>query len=208
MNRRLLKPVLIIILSALLTALSVAVTKGYAGNLNNAIYMMVSGARNGALTFFMRTFSNIGEWYTYIPAAVVLIVLKKTRFKAGIPLLLTIAVSAILNLAIKHILKVPRPDYVRLADVSGYGFPSAHVMNGFVFAGMCAYLYFASCARSTNGKYKIPAVIAVSVYVLVMAFSRMYLGVHTFTDTLGGMLFGGIILILASGVYEKVFKPS
>lgn len=104
-----------------------------------------------------------------------------------------------LNSVIKNIFKVPRPFLkdtgIRRVDTHssyGYSFPSGHsqVIGG---AGTACYMAF------KNNAIKI---IAVTVSVLV-AFSRMYLGVHTSIDVLTGLFLGFLVSFIA---YRYIFR--
>jgi membrane-associated phospholipid phosphatase len=96
------------------------------------------------------------------------------------------------NAALKDFFRHPRPfeydprvlklDWVP-ADELGYGFPSGHSQ-----AAITAWGYLAAWVRR-----RWMAVLAATLVILI-AFSRMYLGVHFPTDVLGGLLIGGVWL--------------
>jgi membrane-associated phospholipid phosphatase len=81
----------------------------------------------------------------------------------------------------------PRPviEAFRLQGLS-FGFPSGHVSGSIAMWGGLAVLF-----RSRRLAWLAP------LFVSLVAFTRMYLGVHFLGDVLGGILLGGLMLSLA-----------
>lgn len=189
----------IILLSAFIL-LSINVVNGNIQNFNDRIYAQVERLITPLLTSIMIGISNIGQWFVYLPVAMMFLIIPKSRFKIGIPAALTLSFSAFLNIVLKHIFTVERPDIHRLITETGYGFPSGHAMNGTVFIGLCAYLFIRYTYKRT---LKITAVAVSFVFMMLMGFSRIYLGVHTITDVIGGYLAGLIVLIISILVLQN-----
>jgi undecaprenyl-diphosphatase len=78
----------------------------------------------------------------------------------------------------------------RLVQVSGYSFPSGHATVAVAVWGAIA-LVLASGRRSRT---KILLGAAAGMISLVVGVSRLYLGVHWFTDIVGGFALGDAIL--------------
>jgi membrane-associated phospholipid phosphatase len=100
--------------------------------------------------------------------------------------------SALLNRLIKDLFARPRPffEHPLLLETS-YSFPSGHAMESFVVYGMLAY--FAVLAlRSWRARTAV--VFGSALLVLLIGFSRMYLGVHYFSDVVAGYAAGGVWL--------------
>jgi undecaprenyl-diphosphatase len=76
---------------------------------------------------------------------------------------------------------------------SGWSFPSSHATNNFVAAGILTYFY---------PHYKI---FYYSIAVII-AFSRVFIGVHYFSDILGGALVGFVISFLLLIPVKKLYK--
>ena len=191
------------ILTALLIAfavLAILVLNGTLQGFNATVYTQVEKWISPLLTNIMVGISSIGEWFIYLPIGLLFLIIPKSRLKIGVPVTLAVCASAALNIVLKHIFAVERPDINRLITETGYGFPSGHAMYGTVFIGLCAYLFIGYL-------YKRPLkIVVVSIsfaFMLLMGLSRIYLGVHTLTDILGGYLAGLIVLIIAILVLQN-----
>lgn len=88
-------------------------------------------------------------------------------------------------------LQVPLPASVQLPFLPTQGFPSGHALGAF---GVVGYLW-----RRVNRKWKIALLVA----GLLVAFSRVYLGVHYPADVLAGAIFGWVIGYLAFLLLRK-----
>jgi len=185
------------ILTALLIAfavLAILVLNGTLQGFNATVYTQVEKWISPLLTNIMVGISSIGEWFIYLPIGLLFLIIPKSRLKIGVPVTLAVCASAALNIVLKQLFAVERPGINRLITETGYGFPSGHAMNGAVFIGLCAYLFIGYLYKRP---LKIVVVSISFVFMLLMGLSRIYLGVHTLTDILGGYLAGLIVLIIA-----------
>jgi undecaprenyl-diphosphatase len=100
--------------------------------------------------------------------------------------------SALLNRLIKDLFARPRPffEHPLLLETS-YSFPSGHAMESFAVYGMLAY-FAVLTLRSWRARTAV--VIGVALLVILIGFSRMYLGVHYFSDVVAGYAAGGVWL--------------
>ncbi len=109
------------------------------------------------------------------------------NFSLGVRLITALLISAHVNFWLKDLIAHPRPfqldPTVKLHDALGYGFPSAHAQLAVVVWGIIAAWLHKTW----------PWIIAVLLMVLI-GFSRIYLGVHFPTDVLGGWIIGAIFL--------------
>lgn len=102
--------------------------------------------------------------------------------------------SALLNLVLKNIFQRSRPVFPQafLVD-TGYSFPSGHTMISLAFYGVVAYIAL-TYIKSRN--WKVFTVIGALVISVLIGFSRLYLGVHYFTDVLAGWAAGALWLTI------------
>lgn len=106
----------------------------------------------------------------------------------------------ILNQALKFILHRPRPTDFRIIEESGYSFPSGHSMASMAFYGFLIYLIY----KKINNKYlKWGLICFLSILILFIGISRIYLGVHYTSDVLAGFLISVAYLILFVSIVNK-----
>lgn len=153
-------------------------------NLDGEILLQIQQhLRTDMLTPFMKivTFLGNGGWF-WILCAVVLLAVPKTR-KTGYAAVLSLIFGVIVtNLLLKNIVARPRPFaeiealIPLIAKPTDFSFPSGHTTASFAVALVML--------RMLPKKIGIPAV----VLAALVAFSRLYLGVHYPTDVLTGFV--------------------
>lgn len=82
---------------------------------------------------------------------------------------------------------------------NSFSFPSGHAMVAVIFYGFLAYLLI---RHIKSWKTKVNIFFACLVVILVIGFSRLYLGVHFLSDVWGGYLLGFLILTTVMTLYE------
>jgi len=108
--------------------------------------------------------------------------------------------SVMLLLLLKALFARPRP-YVKepLLLETYYSFPSGHAMEAIVLYGMLAYL---AVLALRTWRARAAIVFGTSLLVLLIGFSRLYLGVHYFSDVVAGFTAGGVWLSTCITVME------
>jgi len=142
---------------------------------------------NPGLTAFLGAISDLGSIYLVVMVAVIvgaILFIRKNWWR-----LLALFLAVGIGQAVLNILKVafqrPRPKTEMF--VFSYSFPSGHVFSSTVIYGFCIYLTF----RFINNpviKWIVSALLA--LLILLIGFSRIYLGVHWLSDTLAGYVTG------------------
>jgi membrane-associated phospholipid phosphatase len=97
--------------------------------------------------------------------------------------------ASLLDWALKRAIHRPRPSY-SLAYLHGesFSFPSGHAMGSLVTYGMFAYLLITFWTN--EHRKRIVILSFTSAMVLAIGISRLYLGVHYFSDVVGGFAAG------------------
>lgn len=117
------------------------------------------------------------------------------------PFILTICLFGIRygNSFLKEIYERERPSLHRLVDIGGYSFPSGHAMISIGFFGLV--LYFLLQLLKKTWLRRLAAVLG-SIYIFLVGYSRIYLGVHYPSDVLAGFLAGGSYLLICILLYR------
>lgn len=137
-----------------------------------------------------------GVAFTVLAGVLIFMFCKKIRWFVTFDL---VGVTLI-NQGIKHIVRRPRPNVLRLVEEDGYSFPSGHSMVSMAFYGIIIYLVYKNV---TNKYLKWTLITLLSLLILSIGFSRIYVGVHYFTDVVGGFLLGLAYLIIYINIYNK-----
>jgi undecaprenyl-diphosphatase len=100
--------------------------------------------------------------------------------------------GALLNQALKRIIHRPRPIHSTILSYQSWSFPSGHAMESLIAFGMLAYalIAFVPAARRHSGVI----IGAATTLILAIGFTRLYLGVHYFSDVIGGYAAGALWL--------------
>jgi undecaprenyl-diphosphatase len=85
---------------------------------------------------------------------------------------------------------------------SQYGFVSSHAANAFAVYPLFVVLIFGFNELKKRRKY----ITVAFVLATMVAYSRIYNGVHWPTDVIGGAILGYLIFLLISRIWENKFK--
>lgn len=128
----------------------------------------------------------------------VLVLAFRGYYAAALHILLAAGLTVILVWLLKSTLGIPRPDQVLQPPSSG-AFPSGHSAGITVFVTMLAGFV----AGETRHRKRWQTYVLFSLPLLPVAISRLYLGVHWFTDIIGGILLGLAITGLSRASYSR-----
>jgi membrane-associated phospholipid phosphatase len=158
------------------------------------------------LPAFMRAvslFGYLGVFDLMIAATVVVFLLLRWRGEAA-ALLLSAVGSQTIYRVLKQLVARPRPapDLVTVyGDFHGRSFPSGHVTFYVCYFG---FLFFVAYVRLPYGSVVRRVVqLTAALLIILIGPSRVYLGAHWPSDTIGSYLAGGLWLALSLYVYRR-----
>ena len=144
------------------------------------------------VTPIMKIVTFFGGATCLIGLTIILFIIIKNK-KIGLVIGINLITITILNQLFKFILQRPRPTEYRIINESGYSFPSGHSMISMAFYGFLIYLIY---KYVKNKKLKYISIALISILIIFIGISRIYLGVHYTSDVLAGFLFSISYLII------------
>jgi membrane-associated phospholipid phosphatase len=161
---------------------------------DTALTETVTAARTPAATKVAVLLHRVGAWpWGALPlTGVLLLPLLRRQWSAAILVVSAWAATSLVAVpAVKWLLDRSRPvDPLVWEDTASY--PSGHT----AFAAVLAVAASAVCPP----RARLPTALCGTVVVAAMAWSRIYLGAHWLTDTVGGALLGSGIGLLCCGL--------
>ena len=160
------------------------------------ILKYIASFRNDFLNVFFDIITMLGEESIMIILVMILYFAfdKKYAYKLFFICIMSLSINSIL----KNLIKLDRPfknkevTCLKEETATGYSFPSGHTQT------------FATISSSLAIKYKkIWFSILTTLLIILVAFSRMYLGAHYLSDVITGALLGVIISVIGSKIYDK-----
>ena len=160
-------------------------------------------ATGGVLDTFFELITKLGE--TSVIVFFIGIIYWGYDKKKGIFLMLTLYTNRIINGFIKITACAYRP-WIRdaritpvpeaQADATGYSFPSGHTAN--------AVSVWGGVALNTKDGLKCPKWLSIAfvILILLIGFSRNYLGVHTPQDVVVALIIGAVVLLLTAKLMQ------
>jgi len=160
---------------------------------------------------YMRSFVTvlstlIGSPWLGLGAGGVAALFWKARLRVEAAMMVCLVVtSTTLRLLLKGAIRRPRPSILRLhKQHRSSSFPSGHVTSAVTFWGWLIVVGM----HLFKGKYSTyRRMLAVpTMFIALVGPTRVYLGEHWLTDTLGGYLVGGACISTAIPIYRYVRK--
>ncbi|HEX6848520.1 MAG TPA: phosphatase PAP2 family protein [Chitinophagaceae bacterium] len=169
------------------------------------VFSAIAPYINPGLTNVMSFITFLGKHDLLIPLNIVLIlffIYRKEKWFAT-----RIAALSLSSLLLMFILKLffqrTRPDLPVIGDVKGFSFPSGHALISVVFYGLFIHMIW----HEVQSKWlRIVMVTLLSILILLIAFSRVYLRVHYASDVIAGIAVGFIWLVLSLNIIHRIEK--
>ena len=168
--------------------------------LDPTVHVWVLDHRAAWLTGFFRVTTWLGASAVTVPVLAVAAVLLARARRSWRPVVSIVVVygAAVLAYALTklavHRHRPPAADW--LTTAGGWSYPSGHAAQAMAAWGILALLL----VRNTRGAGRLALVGSAVMVPVVVAASRVYLGVHWLTDVLGGLALSVAIL----GVYNAL----
>ena len=154
------------------------------------IYDNIIKYMSPSITKYIKLVTKLGNATTIIVVCILLLILKR---RYGIFITINVIVTILINLILKNIFVRNRPNILIIIKEGGYSFPSGHSMISIALYG---YLFYLAYKKIDNRILKILVCLLLSIIIMLIGISRIYLGVHYASDVLAGYLVSVSILII------------
>ncbi len=190
---------LILLLFILISFITVFVCLGKTINFDEKILLKISMIRNENLTKVMILISELSS-YLFITFLTIFLSIIFFKERYYIYFIINSLGVVTINTIFKFLVNRTRPEMFMIINESGKSFPSGHAMISLAFYGfLTCFCYY----KFKNRILKFFSIIIFPLLILLVGFSRMYLGVHYFTDVVTGYLISGIILLIEIIYFKK-----
>lgn len=169
---------------------------------DSQIYKAVSYFISDGFTHVVKVITNIGSASAILTATTVIFILIKNK-KISIAIVSNLVIITALNQLLKRIIARPRPMEYRLIDETGYSFPSGHSMVSMAFYGFLIYLAY---RKIKNPYIKTIVCVMLSIIIICIGLSRIYLGVHYPSDVIAGFCISLSYLALFTSITKKYIE--
>lgn len=168
-----------------------------------AYNIIVEQLRNPTMTTIMKNITKLGDTSSMIVIALTftLLFLFKWKRKNIAKLIPTsLLLITITNQILKAIFQRARPSGYRLIEITGFSFPSGHSVASMAFYGLLIYIIYHFVR---NKALRNILIVTNIIIILLIGFSRIYLGVHYLSDVIVGYSVSIIYLLLLTKIIKK-----
>lgn len=173
--------------------------------LDAALFALADRLASPGMTLVMKRvsfFASAGFLLVAPPLVVLVLSFFPSWRWLALKLLLVTFSTSVLNQLMKRYFERPRPAFAMLHQ-SGLSFPSGHAMIGAAFYGLLIYMVW---QKAPVMAWRWTLTLLLTLLVLLIGFSRIYLKVHYATDVLAGYATGTGWLLVSVTVMRRLEK--
>ena len=181
-----------------------AATGDAVSNIDLSVATLMRETRNAPADEIMTVITMMGDTLVMLALALAILawLIWHKAYRAAYAAGFAIIAAKLFEIAIKISVQRARPGDFSYTGAELFSFPSGHATMAAVIFGILAVLVSHSMGRW--GRAVVYAICA--VMVVMIAYSRVYLGAHWLSDVLAGLLFGTVTMA-AFGVAIEAIPP-
>ena len=161
---------------------------------DESVTNFVISFRSEPLTRFFGFMTDVGDRYAYLTIGIALAAffyLKHRSWKFIFQTILVLMLSTLSNIVLKEVIQRERPVVEHLVSVDTLSYPSGHSMSAMAFYGFIIYLV---TQMKMTRQLRVSLITVLTLIILSVGISRIYLGVHFPSDVAAGFM-GGLIWV-------------
>lgn len=152
--------------------------------------------------------THLGDFWTVALATLMFsgVLLFQRRRGEALLVAFTVSMGTVLGTAFRAVIERARPglEYARIPLPDAYSLPSGHALASFLFFGIVFFVVALEAKRVSTRIWTLAGCAAIAGLI---AFSRVYLGVHYFGDVLASWILGSAWLTLCAAAYFAFTSP-
>ena len=162
------------------------------------VFEILSKHINNILTNIFKVFTFLGDYYIPIAILVCILIFIKNKWYFILQTA-CYSIAGIITYFSKLLAARPRPMDAMIKMPTTYSFPSGHTLTSIVFYVMLMYIL--TFKMDKNKRHVL--MIIMLFFASFIALSRIYLGVHYFSDVLGGAIIAIILIFMFTNIIRK-----
>ena len=170
---------------------------------DTSIQTAIRGDLPATLTVLFRTITHLIDIpviITWVLIVAFIFYLKQWKLESYL-MLGNLTLAGILIVTFKNIYQRPRPEIVHLVEEKGFSFPSGHSLAVTLMVGSLIVIL---SQRIKNSAWRKVVQILLSLYLVSVLVSRVYLGVHYPSDVIASLCVGLGVLFMEFPFYDKL----
>lgn len=180
----------------------------YMGQIDANISQYIISFRNPVLSKYFIFATRLGDNFGYLCVFIICAILFYLFFRDWKYFIILALVSILArgsNAVLKLIINRARPLSEHMVTVKTLSYPSGHAMSAMAFYGLLIYLVY---TFKMDGIIKAVIIFLLTIILLSIGISRIYLGVHYPSDVAGGFIAGFAWVILCILILNiiRIFK--
>ena len=171
--------------------------------LDSSVQTAIRGDLPETLTLLFRAITHLIDIPVIITwVLIVAFIFYRKQWKLESYLMLgNLTLAGILIVTFKNIYQRPRPEIVHLVEEKGFSFPSGHSLAVTIMVGTLIVIL---SQRIKNTVWRKIVQILLSLYIVSVLVSRIYLGVHYPSDVIASLCVGLGVLFMEFPFYDKL----
>ena len=171
--------------------------------LDSSVQTAIRGDLPETLTLLFRAITHLIDIPVIISwVLIVAFIFYRKQWKMESYLMLgNLALAGILIVTFKNIYQRPRPEILHLVEEKGFSFPSGHSLAVTIMVGTLIVIF---SQRIKNTVWRKIVQILLSLYIVSVLVSRIYLGVHYPSDVIASLCVGLGVLFMEFPFYDKL----
>jgi len=168
--------------------------------IDDLIYSFIINIKSDYMTNIMKFITFFGSTKFIIFLMIIFLILGLKKNKIFNIINVIIIGDVILNNLVKILVRRDRPELINLIHETSFSFPSGHTMVSVTLYGFIIYLISKS---KLSKKIKCLFISLLTLLITLIVTSRIYLGVHYFSDCMAGIALALAYLLLCIEILER-----